>query len=149
MAAISRVMRHGDWPQQLLGMFVACGRLFVGERSVGVPLDTSSAADRITVEYYRPGSLNPGDVHKCTALGHEWDGHDIILAVNIDRARVNAKFDLNFRYGSSSGGIMRSRFTREPLVRVLFEDRDVMVINDTIKDYFAPMDTHIYLLPPY
>ena len=83
------------------------------------------------------------------APGHEWDGHDIILAVNIDRARVNAKFDLNFRYGSSSGGIMRSRFTREPLVRVLFEDRDVMVINDTIKDYFAPMDTHIYLLPPY
>ena len=64
-----RVLRHGDWPQQLLGMFVACGRLFVGERSVGVPLDMAGENQtRITVEYYRPGSVNPGDVHICTAL---------------------------------------------------------------------------------
>lgn len=69
VAAISRVLRHGDWPQQLLGMFVACGRLFVGERSVGVPLDMAGENQtRITVEYYRPGSVNPGDVHICTAL---------------------------------------------------------------------------------
>ena len=52
-----------------VGMFVAGGQLLVDGRLVGVPLDTVGDTDtRITVEYYRPGSLNPGDVHKCTAL---------------------------------------------------------------------------------
>ena len=43
--------------------------LRMGERSVGVPLDMAGENQtRITVEYYRPGSVNPGDVHICTAL---------------------------------------------------------------------------------
>jgi hypothetical protein len=68
------------------------------------------------------------------APGHEWDGRDILLAVNIDRARNSANFGIPGLADSGS-------------VRVLFEQRDVVVANESFIDVFEAMDTHVYLLP--
>ena len=70
------------------------------------------------------------------APGHEWDGHDILIAVNIDRARNTAKFDI----ADASGGCGSSQ--------ALFEDRALLpVLNGSFIDEFEEMDTHVYLLP--
>ena len=70
------------------------------------------------------------------APGHEWDGQDVLVAVNIDRARNTAKFDIadpsNSEYDS---------------VQALFENRGaIVVLNGSFTDEFEPMDTHVYLL---
>jgi hypothetical protein len=66
-----------------------------------------------------------------TILKSTSDGHDILIAVNVDRASCTAAI------------------TMEGLgeyVQVMFEKRDVTVVNSSFVDNFDAMDTHIYRL---
>ena len=68
-----------------------------------------------------------------TMLKSTLDGYDILIAVNIDRA------------------ICSAAITMEGLgdyVQVMFEQRDVAVVNGTFVDRFDEMDTHVYRLYP-
>jgi hypothetical protein len=66
-----------------------------------------------------------------TMLKSTSDGHDILIAVNIDRASCSAAI------------AMEGLGDR---VQVLFEQRDIQVVNSTFVDTFGEMDTHIYRL---
>lgn len=72
--------------------------------------------------------------------GHEWDGQNVLIAVNIDRACnaciITAKFDITDPSDAEYGS-----------VQAPFENRGVIaVLNGSFIDDFEAMDTQVYLL---
>jgi hypothetical protein len=60
------------------------------------------------------------------------DGHDIVIACNIDQAMNSARISMA-TWPSTHATVM-------------FEQREVQVVNGSIVDTFEAMDTHVYRL---
>lgn len=128
---------HGPWgvyhaSPSLLEMAAAAWEATIETNTELLELAPAIFSPTSTKQYFVSfKGENVTDTPIRTILKSTSDGHDILIAVNIDRASCSAAI------------------TMEGLgdhVQVLFEKRDVTVVNKSFVDSFDAMDTHIYRL---
>ena len=66
-------------------------------------------------------------------LRKRFDGHDILIAVNIALAMPSPKFDIVEGLGETVQSI-----------EVMFEQREISVVRGSFIDSFEAMDVHVY-----